>query len=59
MIHINEIKLEGKSEFVKQFNMCSDLYRKMMDYTLSDKEREEYFEQYQAARWKLEMEELS
>jgi hypothetical protein len=53
--HINEIKLEGDDTFTKQFNHCSDLYQKFNDETLSEEEREEYYQKWYMARQCLEL----
>ena len=55
MIHINEIKLEGESKFISQFNICSDLYLKSNDTNLTKEEREDAFNEWIMRRQYLEL----
>lgn len=54
MIHVNEIKFEGDSPWVKQFNYCSDLWAKATDKNSSEEERDKYFRKWETARFELE-----
>jgi len=54
MIHVNELKFKGETPWVKQFNLCSDLWQKATDESLSEEEREEAVEMWTQERWMLE-----
>ena len=54
MVHINEIKLDGDSEWHNQFNLCSDLYINAQDESLTNEERKNYFERWVQERYRLE-----
>jgi hypothetical protein len=47
--------LEGDDNFTKQFNHCSDLYQKFNDETLSEEEREEYYQKWYMTKQCLEL----
>jgi len=53
-IHVNEIKFEGETPWIKQFNLCSDYWQKYTDESLSEDEREVYGRKWQNARYELE-----
>ena len=53
-IHINEIKLDGDSKWHNQFNLCSDLYIKSQDESLTTEEKKYYFDRWWEERFRLE-----
>jgi hypothetical protein len=55
MKHINEIKLEGDSKFIEQFNDCSDYWQKAHDQNLTEEERKEALEIWFVKRQCLEL----
>lgn len=55
MAHINEIKIEGESDFAKRFNDCSDYWQKAHDESLSEQERKEALETWFVKRQCLEL----
>jgi hypothetical protein len=55
MKHINEIKFEGEDRWTKQFNLCSDLYCKHSDMSLSEDEREDALNLWIEERQRLEL----
>lgn len=55
MIHINEIKFEGEDRWTKQFNLCSELYMKHSDMSLSEDERELALNMWIEERQRLEL----
>ena len=40
-IHVNELTLPGNDAWTNAFNSCSESYKKAMDTSLSEEEREE------------------
>ena len=54
MIHLNEIKFEGETPWIKQFNLCSDYWQKYTGQSLSEQERQEAGEMWTQERWVLE-----
>jgi len=52
--HINEIKFEGKDRWTIQFNLCSDLFMRSQDNSLSEDQREKAFKMWMEERIKLE-----
>ena len=55
MKHINEIKLDGDSKFIEQFNLCSEYYQKANDESLPEEEREKYYKLWFEERQRLEL----
>ncbi len=53
-LHLNQIKLEGDSLFVKRFNMCSELFVMANDDTLDEAIRIGALEDWQYYRMLLE-----
>lgn len=54
IVHVNEIKLYGDSKWHDQFNLCSDLYIKSKDESLTSEERESYLDRWWEERYRLE-----
>lgn len=53
--HVNEIKLTRNDAWGKLFNLCSEYYLKSIDETITEDERDEYFEKWKQARLNLEL----
>ena len=53
--HVNELKFDGDDEWTQKFNHCSDLYAKANDKKLTEKEKEDAWEEFVQARIRLEM----
>jgi hypothetical protein len=54
-VHVNQIKVEGDTPWAQQFNLCSDLYLKSMDRSLSAEQRKKYLDLWFEERQKLEL----
>jgi hypothetical protein len=52
--HVNEIKFEGDTPWVKAFNEASDHWLKYCDGSLTKEERHFNFEQWSIIRYELE-----
>lgn len=55
LFHVNEIKFEGDSPWILQFNRCSDLWQQYTNGALSPEEREAAGQEYTRERIALEM----
>lgn len=55
ILHVNEIKLTRNDKWGQLFNLCSEYYQKSNDDTLTEDDREEYFEKWKQARINLEL----
>ena len=51
--HINEIKLEGETPWIKAFNEASDYWKKYCKAT-TEKEKDDAFEQWSQIRYEIE-----
>lgn len=54
IIHVNEIKFEGEDAWTKQFNRCSDLFKKAFSDYSTEIEKKEAWEDYCQQRYMLE-----
>lgn len=54
-VHVNQIKVEGETPWARQFNLCSDLYLKSLDRSLSAEERKKYLDLWFEERQRLEL----
>jgi DNA topoisomerase VI subunit A len=55
MEHINEIKIDGEGKWNKQFNLCSELFMKAQDESLTEEERKNYLDKWFEERQRLEL----
>ena len=55
MKHINEIKIDGEGKWNKQFNLCSELFMKAQDESLTEEERKNYLDKWFEERQRLEL----
>lgn len=55
MKHINEIKIVGEDKWNKQFNLCSELFMKAQDESLTEQERKNYLDKWFEERQRLEL----
>lgn len=55
MKHINEIKIVGEGKWNKQFNLCSELFMKAQDESLTEHERNNYLDKWFEERQRLEL----
>jgi len=53
MIHVNEIKFEETDAWTRQFNKCSDEFKKW-DEAITEEEKKEAWDNYCHERWFLE-----
>lgn len=53
--HVNQIKVEGDTPWARQFNLCSDLYLKSLDRSLSAEQRKKYLDLWFEERQRLEL----
>ena len=56
MIHVNELKFEGDSPWVKAMNRANDYWTKYCDETLPEKERHDNYEYWSQIRFEIESE---
>lgn len=54
MKHVNELRFEGDTPWIKAFNEASDHFTKYMDDTLSTEDRHFHYEQWGLIRYELE-----
>lgn len=54
-IHVNQITLSGTDRFSKQFNVCSELFMKSNNQTLSEEERTKASNEWFEERQRLEL----
>lgn len=52
--HINEITFKGEDNWTKQFNKCSEYFKKAFDESLTEEERKFAWEDYTHERYMLE-----
>ncbi len=55
MKNINEIKIDGEGKWNKQFNLCSELFMKSQDESLTEEERKNYLDKWFEERQRLEL----
>jgi len=55
MKHINEIKIDDEGKWNKQFNLCSELFMKAQDESLTEEERKNYLDKWFEERQRLEL----
>lgn len=55
MKHINEIKIDGEGKWNKQFNLCSELFMKAQDESLTEQEIKNYLDKWFEERQRLEL----
>ena len=54
MKHVNELRFEGDSPWVKAMNEANDYWTKYCDDSLSDEEREDNYESWHQIRYEIE-----
>lgn len=55
MIHVNEIKFEGDTPWVKAMNKANDYFTKSVDNSLTEKERQENHDLWFDLKFEIEM----
>lgn len=54
MIHVNEIKFDGDTPWIKAMNLANDYWTKYCDGSLSEKERHDNYESWSQIRYEIE-----
>lgn len=54
-LHLNQIQLEGDSEFVKRFNYCSELFMMANDNSLDEAIRIDALQEWMEQRMLMEL----
>lgn len=53
-MYVHSLLLDGDDNFTKQFNYCSELFRKALDITLGKEEQDDYWKKFIEERGRLE-----
>jgi hypothetical protein len=54
MVHINQIRFEGKNSWEEAMNIANDYWTRFCDENLTQKERDNAFECWMQIRYELE-----
>jgi len=54
MTHVNELRFDGDTPWIKAMNKANEYWTKYCDETISEKERYDYYESWSQIRFEIE-----